>query len=106
MPGGSSSPDGIPRIAGERALIPEPLQYAVAGAEHVGFDVHNEPAVVDGKKIMSLWMTCWLSPYFLRSDEDQAFVGQDLALFVQSMLRAAGRKKMRLFVDGTDPGPL
>jgi hypothetical protein len=106
MPGGSAPPDGVPHLASERAFIPESLQYAVAGAEHVGFDVHNEPAIVDGKKVMSLWMTNWLSPYFLHSKEEQTFVGQDLALFVQSLLRAAGRKKMRLYVDGVDPSPL
>lgn len=90
--------------AGE-ALIPQVLRHGIKGAKHVGYDVHVEEANVDGRDILSIWMTNWLPKDFLRSPTDQVFIGQDLALMMQSLCRAANRDNLKLRA-AVEPRPL
>lgn len=87
------------------ALLPPGLRHGIRGAKHVGYDVHYEEAVVEGRDILSLWMTLWLPPDFLQSPADQVFVGQDIALMMQSLCRAATRDGIKLNAE-VSPRPL
>lgn len=91
-------------LAGD-ALIPRALRHGIRGARHVGYDVHVEEASVEGHDVLSLWMTNWLPRDFLRSPIDQIFIGQDLALMIQSLCRAAARDNLKLRA-AVDPRPL
>ncbi|OJY94350.1 MAG: hypothetical protein BGP25_05010 [Lysobacterales bacterium 63-13] len=95
---------GLANAVGD-ALIPHALMHAIRGARHVGYEVHVEPATVEGCDVLSLWMTNWMPKNFLSSPMDQVFIGQDLALMIQSLCRAAARDNLKLQSD-VDPRPL
>lgn len=85
--------------------VREVFQFTFGGARKVGFHVNFEPAMVDGRPVVSVWLNVAAGGELLYSPREKLFWAQDIAMMTESFLRTAHRAGIALAPVPT-PGPL
>lgn len=73
------------------SLIKEIFSFTFGGAEKVGFHVNYEPALIQGKDIVSIWASVQVDPELLMNPGQKLFWANDVAMMTESFLRTALR---------------
>ncbi len=86
--------------------LKEIFKFTFGGAEKVGFHLNFEDAVVDKRKIVSIWLTVDTIEDLLSSPHEKLFWAQDVAMMTESFLRTATRNGIDLDIGTLMPAPL